>query len=69
MVGRVWKFDSDIDTDAIIPGRYLVINDPEELAAHLFEGARPEMASAVRKATMWWQERTSAAALLESMLL
>ncbi len=49
MAGRVWKFDNDIDTDAIIPGRYLVINDPEELAAHLFEGARPEMASAVKE--------------------
>ena len=44
MAGRAWKFGDDIDTDAIIPGRYLVINDPLELAAHLFEGVRPEMA-------------------------
>ncbi len=49
MAGRAWKFNDDIDTDAIIPGRYLVINDPEELATHLFEGVRTEMASAVRK--------------------
>ena len=47
MPGRAWKFEDDIDTDAIIPGRYLVINDPEELAAHLFEGVRPEMAKNV----------------------
>ena len=47
MAGRAWKFEDDIDTDAIIPGRYLVINDPRELAAHLFEGVRPEMAKEV----------------------
>jgi 3-isopropylmalate/(R)-2-methylmalate dehydratase small subunit len=45
LAGRAWKFGDDIDTDAVIPGRYLVINDPGELAAHLFEGVRPEMAS------------------------
>jgi 3-isopropylmalate/(R)-2-methylmalate dehydratase small subunit len=47
LAGRAWKFEDDIDTDAIIPGRYLVINDPLELAAHLFEGVRPEMAEKV----------------------
>jgi len=36
--GNVWKFGDDIDTDAIIPGRYLTINDPKELAKHVFEG-------------------------------
>jgi len=48
LAGRAWKFGDDIDTDAIIPGRYLVINDPVELALHLFEGVRPEMAVQVR---------------------
>ncbi|HWQ19922.1 MAG TPA: 3-isopropylmalate dehydratase small subunit [Methanotrichaceae archaeon] len=48
MDGRAWKFGDDIDTDAIIPGRYLVINDPAELAQHLFEGVRPEMAVQVK---------------------
>jgi 3-isopropylmalate/(R)-2-methylmalate dehydratase small subunit len=47
LAGRAWKFGNDIDTDAIIPGRYLVINDPGELATHLFEGVRPEMAKMV----------------------
>ncbi len=49
LAGRAWKFKDDIDTDAIIPGRYLVMNDPQELAAHLFEGVRPEMAGAVKE--------------------
>ncbi|HPE63932.1 MAG TPA: 3-isopropylmalate dehydratase small subunit [Methanothrix sp.] len=48
MAGRAWKFKDDIDTDAIIPGRYLVINDPEGLAEHVFEGVRPEFAGEVR---------------------
>ncbi|MCX6668509.1 MAG: 3-isopropylmalate dehydratase small subunit [Methanothrix sp.] len=48
LAGRAWKFGDDIDTDAIIPGRYLVINDPRELALHLFEGVRPEMVVQVR---------------------
>lgn len=47
MAGRAWKFKDDVDTDAIIPGRYLVINDPEGLAKHVFEGVRPEFATEV----------------------
>ncbi len=41
---RIWKFGDNIDTDAIIPGRFLIINDPEELAHHAFEGTRDEFA-------------------------
>ncbi|PJB45067.1 MAG: 3-isopropylmalate dehydratase small subunit, partial [Deltaproteobacteria bacterium CG_4_9_14_3_um_filter_44_9] len=35
--GKVWKFGSDVDTDAIIPARYLNTSDPEELAKHCME--------------------------------
>lgn len=42
MAGKVWKFGDDVDTDAVIPGRFLILNDPEELAKHAFEGVRPE---------------------------
>ena len=45
---RVWKFGDDIDTDAIIPGRFLTIYDPKELAKHAFEGTRDEYAKKVK---------------------
>lgn len=48
MYGKVWKFGDDIDTDAVIPGRYLVINDPKRLSEHVFEGVRPEFARNVK---------------------
>jgi 3-isopropylmalate/(R)-2-methylmalate dehydratase small subunit len=46
---RAWKFGDNIDTDAIIPGRYLVYYDPKVLADHVFEGTRDEFAHEVRK--------------------
>jgi 3-isopropylmalate/(R)-2-methylmalate dehydratase small subunit len=46
---RAWKFGDNIDTDAIIPGRYLVYYDPKVLAAHAFEGTRDDFAREVRK--------------------
>jgi len=44
---KAWKFGDDIDTDAIIPGRYLVMNDPLDLAKHAFEGIRSQFAGQV----------------------
>jgi 3-isopropylmalate/(R)-2-methylmalate dehydratase small subunit len=46
--GRVWKFGDDIDTDIIIPGRYLVLTDEKELAACAMEGCDPEFAKKVK---------------------
>ncbi len=40
--GRAWKFGADVDTDAIIPARYLNTSDPRELARHCMEDADPE---------------------------
>lgn len=47
--GRVWKFGDDIDTDIIIPGRYLVITDENELAKHVMEGLDPEFYSKTKE--------------------
>ena len=35
--GRVFKFGDNVDTDAIIPARYLNSSDPKELATHCME--------------------------------
>jgi len=40
--GKVWKFGDNIDTDIIIPGRYLDNNSPEFLASHVMESLDPE---------------------------
>ena len=45
---QVWKFGDNVDTDAIIPGRFLTINNPDELAKHAFEGTRDEFARKVK---------------------
>ena len=39
--GKVWKFGDNIDTDAIVPARYLNTSDPKELAKHCMEDADP----------------------------
>jgi len=35
--GKIWKFKDNIDTDVIIPARYLNTSDPKELALHCME--------------------------------
>ena len=43
--GRVWKFGDDVNTDLIIPGRYLDNYDPDHLAKHAMEGISKDFAS------------------------
>ena len=42
MKGKVWKFGNDIDTDIILPGRYLIYTDEERLSEHCMEGLVPD---------------------------
>ncbi len=46
--GKVWKFGDNIDTDAIIPARYLNTSDPQVLASHCMEDADPEFVKKIR---------------------
>jgi len=39
--GRVWKFGDDVNTDLIIPGKYLELTEPREMARHAMEGVDP----------------------------
>jgi 3-isopropylmalate dehydratase small subunit len=47
--GRVFKFGDNINTDEIIPARYLNTIDREILGSHCMEDADPEFASKVKK--------------------
>jgi len=46
--GKVWKYGDNVDTDVIIPARYLNVSDPAELARHCLEDLDRSFASAVR---------------------
>jgi 3-isopropylmalate/(R)-2-methylmalate dehydratase small subunit len=45
--GKVHKYGANVDTDAIIPARYLNVSDPAELARHCMEGIDPGFARRV----------------------
>jgi 3-isopropylmalate/(R)-2-methylmalate dehydratase small subunit len=46
--GRAWKFGTNIDTDAIIPARYLNVSDPVQLAQHCMEDENPQFVKDVK---------------------
>ena len=45
--GKAWKYGDDVDTDVIIPARYLNTSDPAELARHCMEDIDKEYAAKV----------------------
>ena len=45
--GKAWKFGDDVDTDLIIPARYLNTTDVAELSRHCLEPVNPEWAAKV----------------------
>ena len=47
--GRVFKYGDNVDTDVIIPARYLNTSDPKELAAHCMEDIDLDFAKKVQE--------------------
>lgn len=50
--GQVWKYGDNVDTDVIIPARYLNLHTAEELAPHCMEDIDPGFAEAVQPGDM-----------------
>ncbi len=50
--GKVHKYGRDIDTDVIIPARYLNTSDPKELGKHALEGLDTEFINKVSPGDM-----------------
>jgi 3-isopropylmalate/(R)-2-methylmalate dehydratase small subunit len=48
MRGKVWKFGDDVNTDEIIPARYLSLTEPSLLAQHVMEDADPSFPGKVQ---------------------
>lgn len=46
--GKIHKFGDDVNTDEIIPARYLNTSDAKELASHVMEDADPQFPDKVR---------------------
>ena len=49
ITGKAIKFGKDIDTDVILPGKYLILVDPKELAKHAMEGLDPTFPEKAKK--------------------
>jgi 3-isopropylmalate/(R)-2-methylmalate dehydratase small subunit len=47
MRGKVWKFSDNVDTDMIIPARYINVSDPAVLAKTCFIDVMPDFAAHV----------------------
>ena len=50
--GRVHRYGDNVDTDVIIPARYLNTSDPDELAAHCMEDIAPDFIKKVQPGDM-----------------
>ena len=48
LTGKVHKYGANVDTDAIVPARYLNISDPAGLAKHCMEGIDTQFVQMVR---------------------
>ena len=48
-MGNVFKYSDNIDTDVIVPGKYLSLSDPSDLAKVCMEGCDAEFSKIVKK--------------------
>ncbi|MCL2706913.1 MAG: 3-isopropylmalate dehydratase small subunit [Dehalococcoidia bacterium] len=48
LTGKVFKYGANVDTDAIIPARYLNVSEPSELARHCMEDIDLDFAGRVK---------------------
>ena len=46
--GVVRKFGDDVNTDVIMPGKYLAMRNPEQIAPYIMEGIDPDFAKEAR---------------------
>ena len=46
--GKVWKFGDHVNTDLIIPARYINSSDPDFLASHCMEDVDPDFVKKLR---------------------
>jgi 3-isopropylmalate/(R)-2-methylmalate dehydratase small subunit len=46
--GRAWRLGDNVDTDQLLPGRYLTLTDPAALAAHCLEDLVPRFSELAR---------------------
>ena len=46
--GNVWRYGDDVNTDYIIPGRYMELTDPAEMAEKVFEEHDPSFRKGVK---------------------
>lgn len=47
--GKAWNYGDNVNTDYILPGRYLELTDPEEMAKHAMEGIDPSFTENVHE--------------------
>ena len=51
--GKAFKYGDNVDTDVIIPARYLNTSDAKELASHCMEDIDQEFVKKVKVGVSW----------------
>ncbi len=56
-IGKSWKFRADVNTDEIIPARYLNVSDPAELAKYCMQDIDKDFVNKMRKGDIMVAEK------------